>query len=80
MLAACVADLRGWVSPDDLSYASLHLVGAGVLSMIAVLTGQWGFVAYSTPSLGPRPKTPRGHGCSATTSCRSRSSYRGLRP
>lgn len=44
VLAAYVADLRGSVSTDDLSYASLNLVGAGVLSVVAVLTGQWGFL------------------------------------
>lgn len=74
VLAAYIADLRGWVNPDDLSYASLNLVGAGTLSVIAVLTGQWGFLLlqsvwallalYSIVKYvrGAHPGAPRGPG------------------
>jgi hypothetical protein len=73
VLGAFAADQFGWVDPGRLSYALANFVGAGVLTAVAVLEGQAGFVllqgAWSLISLwgafvilrgGPAGRAPRG--------------------
>ena len=70
VLGAFAADQFGWVDPGRLSYALANFVGAGILTAVAVLDGQIGFVllqgAWSLISLwgafvilrgGPRSRT-----------------------
>ena len=56
VLAAFAADQFGWVSPNRLSYALANLVGAGLLTAVAVVDRQAGFIvlqgAWTLISLG----------------------------
>ena len=71
VLGAFVADQFGWVDPGRLSYALANSVGAGILTAVALVDGQVGFIllqgAWSLISLwgafvilrggsGPRPR------------------------
>jgi hypothetical protein len=44
ILGAFAADQFGWVDPRRLSYALANLVGAGILTVVAVFDGQVGFI------------------------------------
>jgi hypothetical protein len=44
VLGAFAADQFGWVDPGRLSYALANFVGAGILTAVAVVEGQIGFV------------------------------------
>ena len=44
MLGAFAADQFGWVDPGRLSYALANFAGAGILTAVAVVEGQVGFV------------------------------------
>jgi len=44
VLGAFAADQFGWVDPGRLSYALANFVGAGILTVVAVVEGQVGFV------------------------------------
>ena len=44
VLGAFVADQLGWVDPGRLSYALANLVGGGILTVVAVVDGQFGFI------------------------------------
>jgi hypothetical protein len=44
VLAAYTANQFRWMSPSNLSYTLLNLVGAGVLSAVAIVEQQWGFL------------------------------------
>ena len=44
ILGAFAANQLGWVRPSQLSYAAANFVGAGILTGVAVLDGQIGFV------------------------------------
>jgi hypothetical protein len=44
VLAAYTANQFRWIGPTNLSYTLLNLVGAGVLSAVAILERQWGFL------------------------------------
>jgi hypothetical protein len=44
ILGAFAADQFGWVDPGRLSYALANLVGAGILTVVAVFDGQVGFI------------------------------------
>ena len=44
VLAAYAANQFRWIGPSNLSYTLLNLIGAGVLSAIAVVEQQWGFL------------------------------------
>lgn len=44
VLGAFAADQFGWVDPGRLSYALANFVGAGILTAVAVVEGQAGFV------------------------------------
>ncbi|CAA9406968.1 MAG: hypothetical protein AVDCRST_MAG22-1616 [uncultured Rubrobacteraceae bacterium] len=44
VLGAFAADQFGWVDPGRLSYALANFVGAGILTAVAVINGQAGFV------------------------------------
>ena len=44
ILGAFAADQFGWVDPGRLSYALANFVGAGILTAVAVVEGQVGFV------------------------------------
>lgn len=44
ILGAFAANQFGWVRPSQLSYAVANLVGAGILTVVAVVERQIGFV------------------------------------
>ena len=44
VLAAYAANQFRWMGPSNLSYTLLNLIGAGVLSAVAILERQWGFL------------------------------------
>jgi hypothetical protein len=44
ILVAYAANQLRWVGPSNLSYSLLNLVGAGVLTVVAVVEQQWGFL------------------------------------
>jgi hypothetical protein len=44
ILGAFAANQLGWVRPSQLSYAVANLVGAGILTVVAVVDRQVGFV------------------------------------
>ena len=73
VLGAFAADQFGWVDPGRLSYPLANFVGAGILTVVAFVEGQLGFVllqgAWSLVSLwgalvilrgGPGPRTRAG--------------------
>lgn len=44
ILGAFAANQFGWVRPSQLSYAAANFVGAGILTVVAVVDRQIGFV------------------------------------
>ena len=44
VLAAFVANQLGWIRPSQFSYAAANFVGAGILTFVAVMDRQIGFV------------------------------------
>jgi hypothetical protein len=56
VLGAFAADQFGWVDPGRLSYALANFVGASILTVVAVVDGQVGFIllqgAWTLISLG----------------------------
>lgn len=44
VLAAFAADQLGWVTPERLSYALANFVGAALLTVVAVVDRQVGFI------------------------------------
>lgn len=44
ILGAFAANQLGWIRPSQLSYAVANFVGAGILTVVAVLDRQIGFV------------------------------------
>ena len=44
VLGAFAADQFGWVDPGRLSYALANFVGAGILTAVATVDGQVGFI------------------------------------
>jgi len=44
VLAAYAANQFRWIGPSNLTYTLLNLIGAGVLSAVAILERQWGFL------------------------------------
>ncbi len=44
ILAAYAANQFGWISPSRLSYTLLNLIGSGILTVIATIESQWGFL------------------------------------
>jgi hypothetical protein len=44
ILVAYAANQLRWIGPSNLSYSLLNLVGAGVLTAVAVVEQQWGFL------------------------------------
>ena len=44
ILAAYTANQFRWIGPSNLLYTLLNLVGAGVLSAVAIVERQWGFL------------------------------------
>ncbi len=44
VLGAFVADQFGWVDPGRLSYALANFVGGVILTVVAVIGGQFGFI------------------------------------
>jgi hypothetical protein len=66
ILGAFAANQLGWVRPSQLSYAVANLVGAGILTVVAVVDRQVGFVvlqgAWTVVSLIGIVGIPRGGG------------------
>ena len=44
ILGAYVANLFGWLGPANLSYSLANLIGSGILTIIAVVDQQLGFI------------------------------------
>ena len=44
ILAAFVANQRGWIFPSQLSYAAANFVGAAILTVVAIVDQQVGFI------------------------------------
>lgn len=44
VLGAFAADQFGWIDPGRLSYASANFAGAGILTVVAVIEIQVGFI------------------------------------
>lgn len=44
ILVAYAANQFRWLGPNNLSYTLLNVVGAGILTVIAILEQQWGFL------------------------------------
>jgi hypothetical protein len=44
ILAAYAANLFGWVNPSNLWYSVANFLGSAVLTVIAVIDGQLGFI------------------------------------
>jgi len=44
VLGAFAADQFGWVDPGRLSYAVANFAGGGILTVVAVIDGQAGFI------------------------------------
>ena len=44
VLAAFIASQRGWLRTEQRSYVLMNLVGSGILTTIAILEEQWGFL------------------------------------
>jgi hypothetical protein len=44
ILVGYAANQLRWIGPSNLSYSLLNLVGAGVLTAVAVIEQQWGFL------------------------------------
>ena len=44
VLGAFVADQFGWISPNRLPYALANFLGAGILTVVAVVDRQAGFI------------------------------------
>ena len=44
ILGAYTANLLGWLRPADLSYSVANLIGSGILTFIAIVDQQLGFI------------------------------------
>jgi hypothetical protein len=44
LLGAFVANQSGWLGPDDLSYLLINFLGAAILTYVALVTKNWGFL------------------------------------
>jgi len=44
ILGAYAANQLRWIGPQDVSYALINTLGAGLLSFVAVVERQWGFL------------------------------------
>ena len=44
VLAGYVAVQRKWLEPSDRAYNALNFFGAGMLTVVAVHDGRWGFI------------------------------------
>ncbi len=44
ILGAYTANLLGWLRPADLSYSVANLIGSGILTFIAIVDHQLGFI------------------------------------
>ena len=44
ILGAYAANLLGWLRPADLSYSVANLIGSGILTFIAIVDQQLGFI------------------------------------
>jgi hypothetical protein len=44
VLAAYIASQFGWIAPTNPRYLVLNFVGSGILAVVAILEGQWGFL------------------------------------
>lgn len=66
ILGAFAANQLGWIRPSQLSYAAANFFGAGILTVVAVVDGQIGFIvlqgAWTLVSLGGIVSILRGGG------------------
>lgn len=44
ILLAFAADQFGWINPMKISYQALNIAGAGILTAIAIIEVQYGFI------------------------------------
>jgi hypothetical protein len=44
ILVGYAANQLRWIGPSNLSYSLLNLIGAGVLTAVAIIEQQWGFL------------------------------------
>ncbi|BBL80070.1 hypothetical protein RxyAA322_19240 [Rubrobacter xylanophilus] len=44
ILGAYAANQLRWLGPQDVSYALINAAGAGLLSFVAIVERQWGFL------------------------------------
>ena len=44
ILGAYAANLLGWLGPANLSYSVANLIGSGILTFIAIVDEQFGFI------------------------------------
>lgn len=44
ILGAFAANQFGWIKPSQISYAAANFVGAGILTMVAIVDQQVGFI------------------------------------
>ncbi|HET7584912.1 MAG TPA: hypothetical protein VFK13_08395 [Gemmatimonadaceae bacterium] len=63
ILAAYIAYQRGWMGREQRLYNALNFVGSGLLTVVAVRDGRWGFIAleaiWALLSLPPLIRPPR---------------------
>jgi len=74
VLAAFAANQFGWIKPSQLSYAVANFAGAGILTVVAVMDRQVGFVvmqgAWTLISLWSIVEILRGGGSLSTRGTR----------
>ena len=70
ILGAYAANLLGWLGPANLSYSVANLIGSGILTFIAVVDQQLGFIilegVWALVSLGGMIQVLRGKASEST--------------
>ena len=70
ILGAYAANLLGWLRPANLSYSVANLIGSGILTFIAIVDQQLGFIVlegvWALVSLGGMIQVLRGNAPEST--------------